>query len=209
MASVAKSSPTATATATGVAPPSSHSAAKVIRSAIVGVFGYIIAFTIIDAAQRYRGTATEGAANVNNLPALQMVAAHFSSTAFHDAIKQLALEIVKMELFWFSVVYIVLQRPIRTFFQYGAHYNTNKAWFVTQPALSSWPPITEQLIIYDMIDACMINRWKTIMWNYNLTMSAFSFCTLSGSAYAVLKYGIMVSTACNIKRRICRPKAHA
>jgi hypothetical protein len=45
-------------------------------------------------------------------------------------------------------------------------------------------PSMSLLLCYD--------RWKKIMWNYNLSMSAFSFCTLSGSAYAVLKYGIMV-----------------
>jgi hypothetical protein len=120
-------SPTATALGSG-APPSNRSLISVIRSALVGCIGYVVVWTIIDSIQRYRGTADEGAANANQLPALQMVVAHFTSKAYHDAIKLLASEIVKMELFWLSIVYIIAQRPIRTYFSYGKHYNDNKAW---------------------------------------------------------------------------------
>jgi hypothetical protein len=63
-------SPTSPTASTGVAPPSNRSVFSVIRSAATGALGFVIAWTIIDAVQRARGTATDGAANPNQRPAL-------------------------------------------------------------------------------------------------------------------------------------------
>lgn len=110
------------------APPSTRSIISIVKCTLIGAFVFLASWSIIDFVQRQRGTAHDGAANVKDLPALQMVVAHFSSKGYHDIMIQLANEIFRGELFWLSVIYIIAQRPIRAFFNYGKHYEDNRNW---------------------------------------------------------------------------------